>query len=106
MIEALAELFVKRGTPERICSDYGPEYCVKAIREWLDRLDVDPSFIEAGSPWENGYCESYSSKLREELLNCEIFYALQEAKILIENWRFEHKPLDLTTAWGDVLQHI
>jgi len=89
VIEALAELFIRRGTPEHIRSDNGPEFCAKAVREWLDRLGVGPLFIEPGSPWENGYCESFNGRLRDELLNGEIFYTLQEAKILIENWRRE-----------------
>ena len=63
------------------------------MREWLDRLDLGPLFIEPGSPWENGYCESFNGRLRDELLNCEIIYTLQEAKILIENWRFEYNTI-------------
>jgi len=74
VIESLAELFVTKGLPKHIRSDNGPEFCANAVREWLDRLDVGPLFIEPGSPWENGYCESFNGKLRDELLNCEIFY--------------------------------
>ena len=74
VIETLAELFLTKGLPDHIRSDNGPEFCAKAVREWLDRLDVGPLFIEPGSPWENGYCESFNGKLRDELLNREIFY--------------------------------
>ena len=93
VIETLAELFLSKGLPEHIRSDNGPEFCAKAVREWLDRFDVGPLFIEPGSPWENGYCESFNGKLRDELLNGEIFYTLQEAKILIENWRCEYNEI-------------
>jgi putative transposase len=93
VIETLGELFVRRGTPEHIRSDNGPEFCAKAVREWLDRLGVGPLFIEPGSPWENGYCESFNGRLRDELLNGEISYTLQEAKILIENWRCEYNEI-------------
>lgn len=87
VLEALAELFIERGPPEHIRSDNGPEFCAKAVREWLERLNVKTLFIEPGSPWENGYIESFNGKLRDELLDREIFYTLVEAKILIENWR-------------------
>jgi len=93
VIEVLAELFIRRGTPEHIRSDNGPEFCAKAVHKWLDRLGVGPLFIEPGSPWENGYCESFNGRLRDELLNGEIFYTLQEAKILIENWRCEYNEI-------------
>ena len=72
---------------------YGPEFCARAVCDWLDRLDVGPLFIEPGSPWENGYCESFNGKLRDELLDREIFYTLKEAKILIENWRREYNTI-------------
>ena len=93
VIETLAELFVTKGLPDHIRSDNGPEFCAKAVREWLNRFDVGPLFIEPGSPWENGYNESFNGKLRDELLNREIFYTLQEAKILIENWRREYNEI-------------
>jgi putative transposase len=63
------------------------------VREWLDRFDVGPLFIEPGSPWENGYNESFNGKLRDELLNREVFYTLEEAKVLIENWRKEYNTI-------------
>ena len=90
VIYRLAKLFVERGTPACIRSDNGPEFTAIAVREWLKKLEVRPLFIEPGSPWENGYNESFNGKLRDELLNGEIFYTLQEAKVLIENWRWEY----------------
>jgi len=100
VIETLAELFVERGTPEHIRSDNGPEFCAKAVREWLARVSVGPLFIQPGSPWENGYCESFNGKLRDELLNREIFYTLHEAKILIENWRREYNEIRPHSSLG------
>jgi transposase InsO family protein len=76
--------------PEHIRSDNGPEFTAKAIRKWLKRMDVKTLFIEPGSPWENGYIESFNGKLRDELLNREVFYTLAEAKVLIEEWRREY----------------
>ena len=90
VIERLAELFLMRGIPEHIRSDNGPEFTAKAVREWLVRLGVRTLFIEPGSPWENGYIESFNGKLRDELLNREIFDTLLEARILIGNWRKEY----------------
>ena len=87
VLEVLAELFIERGTPENIRSDNGSEFTAKLIRHWLKRLGVTTLFIEPGSPWENGYNESFNGKLRDELLNGEIFYTLLEAQVLIEQWR-------------------
>jgi len=100
VIETLAELFMKHGVPEHIRSDNGPEFCAKAVREWLGRLDVAPLFIEPGSPWENGYCESFNGKLRDELLRREAFYTLEEAKVLIENWRCEYNTIRPHSSLG------
>ena len=83
----LSELFVCRGTPDYLRSDNGSEFTSAMVREWLQRLGVETLFIEPGSPWENGYVESFNGKLRDELLNGEIFYTLKEAKVLIEQWR-------------------
>jgi putative transposase len=83
----MGELFARRGTPMHIRSDHGPEFTAAAVREWLGRVGVGTLFIEPGSPWENGYIESFNGKLRDELLNGEIFYTLMEAKILVERWR-------------------
>ena len=86
-IEVLAKLFLERGLPVHIRSDNGSEFTSKAIRSWLNNLEVGPLYIEPGSPWENGYNESFNGKLRDECLNGEIFYTLEEAKVLIERWR-------------------
>lgn len=88
--DCLTQLFCERGGPVHIRSDNGPEFIAHALREWLNRLSVKPLFIEPGSPWENGYVESFNSKMRDELLNREIFYTLPEAQILIERWRNEY----------------
>jgi putative transposase len=90
VIDKLFQLFVFRGVPEHIRSDNGPEFTARAIRAWLNRLGVKTLFIERGSPWENGYIESFNGKLRDELLNREIFTTLVEARILIEGWRKEY----------------
>ncbi len=87
VIDVLSDLFILRGTPGHVRSDNGPEFVAKAVREWITAVGAKCAFIEPGSPWENGYCESFNSKLRDELLNGEIFYTLAEAKIVIESWR-------------------
>ena len=87
VIDVLSDLFILRGVPGHIRSDNGPEFIAKAVREWIVAVGARTAFIEPGSPWENGYCESFNSKLRDELLNCEIFYSLAEARIVIESWR-------------------
>ena len=95
VIEQMADLFITKGLPEHIRSDNGPEFTAKTIREWLEDLKVKTLFIEPGSPWENGYNESFNGKFRDELLNGEIFDTLFEAKVLIEEWRKEyntHRP--------------
>ncbi len=86
VLERLAELFVNRGVPDHIRSDNGPEFTSPVVRGWLERVGVKTLFIEPGSPWENGYVESFNGKLRDELLDREIFYTLQEARVLIERW--------------------
>jgi len=83
----LAELFIMRGTPEHIRSDNGPEFTAKAVVKWLRRLDVKTLFIEPGSPWENGYCESFNSRFRDEFLNRELLDTLLEARVLTARWR-------------------
>jgi transposase InsO family protein len=87
VLEELTWLFCTRGLPAYIRSDNGPEFTAERVRDWLSRLHVGPLFIEKGSPWENGYIESFNGKLRDELLNGEIFYSLKEAQVLIEEWR-------------------
>lgn len=95
VLDRLYNLFIHRRAPEHIRSDNGPEFTAKAVREWLGRLEVGTLFIEPGSPWENGYIESFIGKLRDELLNGEIFDTLLEARVVIEDWRREynqHRP--------------
>ena len=87
VLQVLADLMVQHGSPDHIRSDNGPEFTAKAVRAWLARIKVKTLFIEPGSPWENGFNESFNGKLRDELLNGEIFYSLKEAKVLIEQWR-------------------
>ena len=87
VIEALCDLFIDRGIPAHIRSDNGPEFIAAALREWIAAVGAKTAYIEPGSPWENGYVESFNGKLRDELLNGEIFYTLAEAKIVIEQWR-------------------
>jgi putative transposase len=100
VIDQLFHLFVFRGIPAHIRSDNGPEFTAKAIRDWLTHLGVKTLFIEPGSPWENGYIESFNGKLRDELLNREIFTTLTEAKILIEQWRKEYNQVRPHSALG------
>jgi putative transposase len=90
VIDQLFNLFVFRGLPEHIRSDNGPEFTAHEVRKWLARLGVKTLFIEPGSPWENGYVESFNGKLRDELLNREIFTTLTEARVLIGEWRKEY----------------
>ncbi|MDD5703812.1 MAG: IS3 family transposase [Dehalococcoidales bacterium] len=87
VLDELFKLFIFRGIPEHIRSDNGPEFTAKAVRKWLNHLGVKTLFIEKGSPWENGYIESFNGKMRDELLGREIFTTLEEAKVLIEQWR-------------------
>ena len=87
VLERLSDLFVRRGVPKYIRSDNGPEFTATKVREWLNKVGVKTLFIEPGSPWENGYCESFNGRLREELLKREQFDTLLEAKVLIERWR-------------------
>ena len=81
---------MQRAVPQHLRSDNGPEFRATEVREWLQRLGVQPRYIEPGSPWENGYIESFNGKLRDELLNGEIFDTLLEAQVLIERWRREY----------------
>jgi putative transposase len=90
VLDCLTELFIRHGVPEYIRSDNGSEFTAKVVRRWLSHMGVQALYIEPGSPWENGYNESFNGKFRDELLNGEIFYTLREAKILIEKWRFEY----------------
>ena len=93
VLHCLTDLFIKHGAPEHIRSDNGPEFTAQAVRDWLQALHVRTLFIEPGSPWENGYNESFNGKLRDELLNGEIFYTLKEAQVIIEKWRKEYNTI-------------
>lgn len=93
VLEELFWLFCMRGIPAHIRSDNGPEFTAERVRKWLPRMGVHTLFIEKGSPWENGYIESFNGKMRDELLDREIFYTLKEAQVLVEDWRchYNHK---------------
>jgi len=100
VIDELFNLFIFRDIPEHIRSDNGPEFTAREVRRWLDQLGVKTLFIERGSPWENGYIESFNGKLRDELLNREIFTTLGEARVLIEQWRREYNQVRPHSALG------
>jgi putative transposase len=87
VIDVLSDLFILRGVPGHIRSDNGPEFVAKALQEWIGAVGARTAYIAPGSPWENGYVESFNARLRDELLGGEIFYSLREAQIIIESWR-------------------
>ena len=90
VIDNLADVMVERGIPEYLRSDNGPEMIAKVLRNWLARVGTKTAYIMPGSPWENGYCERFNGKLRNELLDGEIFYTLREAQVIIEQWRWHY----------------
>ena len=100
VLDVLTKLFIQRGVPVHIRSDNGAEFTAKRVRSWLSNLQIKPLFIEPGSPWENGYIESFNGKMRDELLNGEIFYTLKEAQILIEMWRKEYNTIRPHSSLG------
>jgi transposase InsO family protein len=100
VIETMADTMLKRGIPRHIRSDNGPEMTARVVRDWLAQIGSKTLFIEPGSPWENGYCESFNGKLRDELLNGEIFYSLNEARIVIEQWRKHYNTKRPHSALG------
>ena len=100
VLACLTGLFTRHGPPEHIRSDNGSEFTATAVREWLSRIGVKTLYIEPGSPWENGYNESFNGKLRDELLNGEIFYTLREAKVLIEQWRRHYNTIRPHSSLG------
>jgi len=100
VLERLSDLFVRRGVADHIRSDNGPEFTAKKVTEWLDRLNVKTLFIEPGSPWENGYNESFNGTLRYELLDVELFDTLLEAKVLIERWRVQYNTIRPHSSLG------
>jgi transposase InsO family protein len=100
VLQCLCDLFVEHGPPEHIRSDNGPEFTAHAVRNWLGRIGVKTLYIEPGSPWENGYNESFNGKLRDELLNGEILTTLCEAQVLIERWRQHYNTLRPHSSLG------
>ena len=87
VVDVLTDLFIMRGVPAFIRSDNGPEFVAKAIRTWINAVRSKTAYIVTGSPWENGYCESFNARFRDELLIGEIFYTMKEPRIFIEEWR-------------------
>jgi transposase InsO family protein len=102
VIDQLAETFVQRGAPDYIRSDNGSEFTAETIQGWLKRLGVKTLYIEPGSPWENGYIESFNGKLRDELLNGEVFDTLMEARVIIERWRKDYNTLRPHSSLGNL----
>jgi putative transposase len=100
VLDCLTDLFVTQGTPEHIRSDNGPEFTAKIVRRWLANIGVRTLYIEPGSPWENGYNESFNGKLRDELLNGEIFYTLKEAQVMVARWRREYNTIRPHSSLG------
>ncbi len=99
-IDVLSDLFTLRGVPGHIRSDNGPEFIAKAVQEWVAAVGAKAAYIAPGSPWENGYIESFNARLRDELLNGEIFYSLYEAQVLIEAWRRHYNTARPHSALG------
>jgi putative transposase len=93
VIDVLSDLFILRGVPSHIRSDNGPEFVAKSVQSWITGVGAKTAYIAPGSPWENGYVESFNARLRDELLNGEIFYTLKEAQIVIESWRRHYNTI-------------
>ena len=100
VLEVLMEQFYERGVPVHLRSDNGSEFTAIHVREWLRRLAVKPLFIEPGSPWENGYIESFNGKMRDELLDREIIYSIKDAQVLIEMWRNHYNTIRPHSSLG------
>lgn len=100
VIDVLSDLFSLRGVPGHIRSDNGPEFIAKAVQDWIAAVGSTTAYIEPGSPWENGYCESFNAKLRDELLNGEVFYTLKEASVVIEQWRRHYNSIRPHSSLG------
>jgi len=100
VIDVLSDLFILRGVPGHIRSDNGPEFVAEAVQAWITAVGAKTAYITPGSPWENGYNESFNGKLRDELLNGEIFYSLGEAQIVIEQWRRHYNTIRPHSALG------
>ncbi|MBL0407659.1 IS3 family transposase [Microvirga aerilata] len=93
VVDVLSDLFILRGVPGHIRSDNGAEFIAKAVQEWITAVGAKTAYIAPGSPWENGFIESFNARLRDELLDGEIFYSLREAKVVIESWRRHYNTL-------------
>ncbi len=100
VLDFLAGLFARHGPPEHLRSDNGPEFTANVVRRWLQRVGVRTLYIEPGSPWENGYVESFNGKLKDELIDREIFYSITEARVLVEQWRREYNTVRPHSALG------
>ena len=100
VIDTLADAMIEHGIPEYIRSDNGPEFVAKDRRQWLAETGARTLYIEPGSPWENGYCESFNSKLRDEFLNGDIFYSLKEIRVLVERWRVHYNNVRPHSSLG------
>jgi transposase InsO family protein len=94
------QVTILRGIPGHIRSDNGPEFVAEAVQKWIAAVGAKTAYIERGSPWENGYIESFNARLRDELLNGEIFYTLREAQIVIESWRRHYNAIRPHTSLG------
>ena len=100
VIDVLTDLFILRGPPALIRSDNGPEFVAEAVRDWISAVGAKTAYIVPGSPWENGYCESFNGRFRDELLNEEIFYSVKEPQITIEQWRKHYNTVRPHSALG------
>lgn len=100
VIDVLTDLFILRGPPDFVRSHNGPEFVAKDVRAWIGAVGLQTAFIEPGSPWENGYIESFNARFLDELLNREIFYSLREAQIIIEGWRKHYNTKRPHSALG------
>ena len=100
VIDVLSDLFILRGVPGHVRSDNGPEFVAKAVQKWIGAVGAKTAYIMPGSPWENGFIESFNARLRDELLDGEIFYSLAEAKIIIESWRRHYNTVRLHGSLG------
>lgn len=89
----MSDLFLEKGIPKFIRSDNGPEFIAQSVRDWITLVGPKTNYIESGSPWENGYYESFNARFRDELLNGEIFYTLKEAQVIIEQWRKHYNTI-------------
>ena len=99
-LEVFADLMARHGIPKHIRSDNGPEMVAEELRNWLNNMGAKTAYITPGSPWENGYCESFNGRMQDELLNGEIFYTLKEAQVVIEYWRRHYNTKRPHSALG------